>query len=106
MKASPVRRILGPTKICYDCDHELYPKGKIIFDDPFAKQDRKGRWHCSDCQETERRKRLLEIYGPNHVNTRAFLEHEDNRIRAWNQTAKKLGVGCYRKNKYTGRTPF
>jgi hypothetical protein len=48
--ASPVRRIPGPTKICYDCDHELYPNGKIIFDDPLAKQDNKGRWHCSDCQ--------------------------------------------------------
>jgi hypothetical protein len=41
--ASPIRKIRGPTKICYECDHELYPKGKIIFDDPLAKQDRNGR---------------------------------------------------------------
>lgn len=39
---SPIRRIRGPTKICYDCDHELYPNGKIIFDDVLAKQDSKG----------------------------------------------------------------
>jgi hypothetical protein len=51
MKASPVRIIPGPPKICYDCDQELYPNGKIIFDDEFAKQDRNGKWHCSDCQK-------------------------------------------------------
>jgi hypothetical protein len=36
MKASPIRKIPGPVKICYDCDHELYPNGNIIFDDPLA----------------------------------------------------------------------
>jgi hypothetical protein len=82
MGASPIRRIRGPTKICYDCDHKLYPKGKIIFDDPLAKQDGKGRWQCSDCQETERRKTFLKIYGPSHINTRYFLQHKDKRIRA------------------------
>jgi hypothetical protein len=106
MRASPVRRILGPSKICYDCDHELYPNGKIIFDDEFAKQDRKGRWHCSDCQLTDRRKTLLKMYGPDHEKTRYFLQQEERNIRAWNQAAKKLGTGPYRKNKYTGRTPF
>ncbi|HKG30843.1 MAG TPA: hypothetical protein VKA91_06190 [Nitrososphaeraceae archaeon] len=80
--------------------------GKIIFDDPLAKQDRKGRWHCSHCQETERRKTLSKIYGPNHVNTRYFLEHEYRKIRKWNKTARKFGVGPYRKNKYSGRTLF
>jgi hypothetical protein len=105
MTASPIRGIPGPTKICYDCEHELYPNGKIIFDDPLAKQDRKGRWHCSDCQETKRRKRLLEIYGPNHITTRSFLQYEDKRIRAWNQMAKRLGVGPIRKNEYTGKIP-
>jgi len=101
-----IRRIPGPTKICYDCDHELYPKGKIIFDDVLAKRDNKGRWHCSDCQETERRKNLVKIYGPNHTNTRPFIEHEDKIIRKWNQSVKKIRYGPYRKNKYTGRTPF
>jgi Zn-finger protein len=94
------------SKICYECDRDLYPKGKPIFDDELAKQDSKGNWHCSDCQLTERRKTLLKVYGPNHVNTRYFLEHEDKKIRAWNQLAKQLGTGPYRKNKYTGRTPF
>ena len=105
---SPIRKIRGPSKICYDCDHELYPKGKIIFDDPLAKQDRNGRWHCSDCQETERRQNLIKIYGPNHLNTRYFIIYEDKKIRAWNQTVKKLGLARqpYRKNKYTGRTLF
>jgi hypothetical protein len=42
----------------------IYPNGKIIIDDPLSKQDRKGRWHCSDCQETERRRSMLKIYGP------------------------------------------
>jgi hypothetical protein len=96
-ESAPIRKIPGPVKICYDCDHELYPNGKVIFDDPLAKQDRKGRWHCSDCQETERRKTLLKIYGPNHIDTRYFLEHEDKEIRAWNQTAMKFGVGPIRQ---------
>jgi hypothetical protein len=102
MNPSPVRKIRASTKICY----ELYPNGKIIVDDVLAKRDSEGRWRCSDCQETERRKTLLKIYGPNHISTRYFLEHEDKKIRAWNQTAKKFGVGPYRKNKYTGRTSF
>jgi len=102
----PIIKIPRPTKICYDCDHELYPKGKIIFDDVLAKRDNKGRWHCSDCQETERRKNLVKIYGPNHTNTRPFIEHEDKIIRKWNQSVKKIRYGPYRKNKYTGRTPF
>jgi hypothetical protein len=102
---APLRKT-GPAKICYDCDHELYPNGKIIFDDVLAKQDSKGRWHCSDCQLTDRRRNMLRIYGPSHVNTRYFVEHEDKMIRAWNQAAKEFGTGRYRKNKYTGRTPF
>jgi hypothetical protein len=106
MKASPVRRILGPSKICYDCDHELYPNGKILFDDEFAKQDRKGQWHCSDCQLTDIRKSLLKMYGPNHEKTKWFMQQEDKKIRAWNQTALKYGTGPYRKNKYTDNTLF
>jgi hypothetical protein len=62
MKA-PIRK-RGPAKICYDCEYELYPNGKIIFDDPLEKQDSEGKWYCSDCQLTDRRKSLL-----NHMNT-------------------------------------
>jgi hypothetical protein len=94
------------SKICYDCDHELYPNGKMIFDDPLAKQDSKGKWHCSDCQLTDRRRTLLQLYGPNHEKTRYFLELEEKKIKAWNNMAKELNTGPYRKNKYTGRTPF
>jgi hypothetical protein len=93
MRASPVRRTIGPPKICYECDHELYPNGKIIFDDEFAKQDSKGRWHCSDCQLADRRRTLLKMYGPNHEKTRYFLQQEEKNIRAWNQAAKTLGTG-------------
>jgi hypothetical protein len=46
------------------------------------------------------------MYGPNHEKTRDFFQKEERNIRAWNQAAKKLGTGPYRKNKYTGRTPF
>jgi hypothetical protein len=106
MRASPVRRIIGPPKICYDCDREQYPNGKILFDDEFAKQDRKGRWHCSDCQLTDRRRTLLKMYGPNHKKTRDFFQKEERNIRAWNQAAKKLSTGPHRMNKYTGRMPF
>ena len=35
---APIRKT-GPVKICYDCGLELYPNGKIIIDDPLAKQD-------------------------------------------------------------------
>ncbi|HEU4447689.1 MAG TPA: hypothetical protein VFR94_23650 [Nitrososphaeraceae archaeon] len=49
---------------------------------------------------------MLRIYGPSHVNTKYFLEHEDRMIRAWNQAAKEFGIGLYRKNKYTGRGSF
>ena len=94
-------------KVCYSCDAELYgSKGKPIIDDWGAKQDKKGNWVCSDCQETERRKDLIKTYGPNHVNTRYFLEYEDKKIRKWNQVIRKIGTGKYRKNKYTGKTVF
>ena len=49
---------------------------------------------------------MLRIYGPSHVNTKYFLEHEDRMVRVWNQAAKKFGIGLYRKNKYTGRGSF
>lgn len=75
-------RKTGPVKICYDCDHELYPNGKIIFNDVLAKQDSKGRWHCSDCQLTDRRRTLLRMYGPNHEKTRDFMQKEERNIRA------------------------
>jgi hypothetical protein len=52
------------------------------------------------------KKDFIKVYGPNHINTRYFLEYEDKKIRAWNQTAKKFGVGPYRNNKYTNKTPF
>jgi hypothetical protein len=94
------------SRICYECDRDLYSKGKPIFDDKFAKQDSKGNWHCSDCQLTNIRRAKLRIYGPNHEETRDFLQKEEREIRAWNQAALKLGVGHYRKNKYTGRTLF
>jgi hypothetical protein len=94
-------------KVCNQCDHELYPKGKILIDDRGAMRDKKGNWVCSDCQETDRRKDLIKTYGPNHVNTRYFIEHEDKKIRKWNQVIRKIGVRQpYRKNKYTGKTIF
>jgi hypothetical protein len=43
---------------------------------------------------------LMKIYGPNHVKTRHFLEYEDKKIRASNQSAKKFGVGPYRDSMY------
>ena len=99
MTTTPIRKIRGPTKICYDRDHELYPNGKIIFDDVLAKQDRNGSWHCSDCQETERRRNLIRIriYEPDHEYTRYLLEHEDRMIRAWNRAAKEFGTGRYQR---------
>src|SRR5215204_3394521 len=91
-------------KVCYDCDHELYPIGKILIDDPDARQDKKGNWHCSDCQLPDIRKSYLKMYGPNHEKTKWFLNQEDRKIRKWNQTITKIGTGKYRKNKYTGKT--
>src|SRR5215207_9799748 len=38
--------------------------------------------------------------------TRYFIEHEDKKIRKWNQVIRKIGTGRYRKNKYTGKTTF
>lgn len=35
MNASPIGKIRGLTKICYDYDYELYPHGKIIFSDDY-----------------------------------------------------------------------
>ena len=33
---------------------------------------------------------MLRIYGPSHVNTKYFLEHEDRMVRAWNQQRRNL----------------
>jgi hypothetical protein len=36
--------------LCYECDPDIYPKGKPIFNDLGAKKDEKtGKWVCSDC---------------------------------------------------------
>ena len=48
MTASPIKKILGPTKICHACEPELYPKGKPIIDDYGARRDNKGNWICSE----------------------------------------------------------
>jgi hypothetical protein len=55
MKASPIKKI----RICYQCDKDIYPKGRILFDDQFARQDNKGNWHCIDCMKEDFNNDLL-----------------------------------------------
>jgi hypothetical protein len=46
---APIKK--SSIRICYQCDKDIYPRGKILFDDQFARQDGKGNWHCSDCMK-------------------------------------------------------
>jgi hypothetical protein len=55
MKAPPIK----DARICYQCDKDLYPKGKFITDDQYAIQDSKGNWRCMDCMKEDADNELI-----------------------------------------------
>jgi hypothetical protein len=98
--------------ICYQCDPDIYPKGKPIDSTDWkARPDEKGNWICGDCQVEELNKRKIRVLGPNHPEVKAFMTKEDNDCKSWNNYVKKVNqhmrVGLkYKRNRYTGRIPF
>jgi Zn-finger protein len=67
-KAPPIKQ----ARICYQCDKDLYPKGKIITDDQFAHKDSKGNWHCVDCLREDFNNELIRRL-PNSLATKNIV---------------------------------
>jgi len=97
---------------CFECDPDIYPRGKPIINDPGATKDlNTSKWICSSCQEESLNKIFLCTLGPNHPKCQAFITREDNDCKHWNNYVKRvnqtMGAGLkYHKNRYTGRTPL
>ena len=91
---------------------DIYPKGKPIDNTDWkARKNEKGNWVCGDCQIEELNKRKIRVLGPNHPDSKFIIELEDRQTKAYNKYAKRVnesvGAGLkYKKNRYTGRTPF
>jgi hypothetical protein len=41
--------IIVKTPICYRCDKDKHPSGKIVVNDPHAIQTKSGEWICGYC---------------------------------------------------------
>jgi hypothetical protein len=97
--------------ICYKCDSDLYPYGKPIIDDEYARKEKDGSWTCGECVFEDLNKRKIQVLGPDHPETKQIISSEDNRVKRWNRYAHKLNRDLhaglkYKKNRYTGRIPF
>src|SRR5919108_498080 len=85
--------------------------GAPTIDEETGKPIEKGEWVCGDCQIEELNKRKMRVWGPQHPDVKAFITKEDNDCKRWNNYAKRvnenMGGGLkYKKNRYTGKTPF
>jgi hypothetical protein len=78
MKAPPP---IKNARICYQCDKDLYPKGKIITDEQYARQDSKGQWHCMDSLREDANNDLIK-HLPNSLAAKNIVaEHQAKRRR-------------------------
>jgi hypothetical protein len=78
-------------KVCYHCDHDVYPKGKVIFDDELAAQDKSGNWKCRDSMKHDVEDNIVR-YAPNSPAARQIISErkrkEEFKIR--HERMKKL----------------
>src|SRR5215207_11753927 len=108
----PKTGITDVVHLCFECDPDLYPRGKPIINDPGATKDEKGNWVCSSCQEESLNKMFLRTLGPQHPKCQSFIKAEDKRVRKHNDAARRLNevsgqyLMKYRRNKYTGSMPL
>ena len=99
--------------LCYECDPDIYPKGKPIFNDLGAKKDEKtGKWVCSDCITECINKGRIKRLGINHPDVQGFIKVEERKVLKHNDAARRLNeisgqyLMKYRRNKYTGSMPL
>ena len=98
--------------VCYECDPEQYPSGKpILPSDKLAEPNEKGEWVCGECKIEELNKRKTRVLGLQHKDVQVFIQKEDNDCKRCNNYAKRVNENMraglkYKKNRYTGRTPF
>jgi hypothetical protein len=106
----PKTGITDVIHICFDCDPDIYPRGKPIINDPGATKDlNTGKWICGPCQEERLNKMFLRTLGPNHPKCQAFIKAEDRKVLKHNDAARRLnGISgqhlmSYKRNRYTGQ---
>jgi hypothetical protein len=84
MQAPPIKN----ARICYQCDKDLYPKGKIITDNQYARQDSKGQWHCMDCLREDFNNELIRR-APNSLAAKTIAAERAAREKKKLEWAKK-----------------
>jgi hypothetical protein len=84
-------------KVCYRCDHDIYPKGKILFDYAAdnAVQDKNGNWKCLDCVKHDADNDIIR-YAPNSLAAKEIIAErkrkEDFKAR-YERVRKQSGNG-------------
>ncbi len=99
--------------LCYECDPDIYPKGKPIFDDKGAiKDSNTGKWICSDCQSERINKGRIKRLGVNHPDVQGFIKTEERKVLKHNDAARRLNkvsgqhLMSYKRNRYTNSMPL
>jgi hypothetical protein len=91
---------------CHYCDHDQYPRGKILWNDKYAEKTERGDWKCGECVTTDHRKSLVRSIGPDAKQTAWFIEEEKRNVSKHNAMVKEVnqvtGINRLkpRKNRY------
>ena len=106
----PKTGITDVVYLCFDCDPDIYPKGKPIVNDPGAVKDlNTGKWSCSSCISERINKARIRRLGENHPDVQYIIKAEDRKVLRYNDAAKRLNEHAgatlmkYKRNRYTGR---
>ena len=108
----PKTGITDVIHLCFECDPDIYPRGKPIVNDLSATKDEKGNWICSSCQEESLNRMFLRTLGINHPKVQCFIAAEDRKVRKYNDAARRLNevsgqyLMSYKRNLYTGSMPL
>jgi hypothetical protein len=109
----PKTGITDVIHLCFECDPDIYPRGKPIVNDPGATKDlNTGKWICSSCQEESLNKMFLRTLGINHPKVQGFIAAEERKVRKYNDAARRLNevsgqyLMKYKRNRYTGSMPL
>jgi hypothetical protein len=109
----PKTGITDVVYLCFDCDPDIYPKGKPIVNDPGAVKDlNTGKWSCSSCISERINKARIRRLGENHPDVQYIIKAEDRKVLQHNIAAKRLNDKAgqylmrYKRNRYTNSMPL
>lgn len=86
----------GPSKTCYHCDHDIYPRGKPLIDNDYdnAVKTSDGSWKCTDCVKEDFNKEILR-HAPNSPAARNIIAERKRKenFKARYEQVKKMKGG-------------